>query len=127
MAVKRALSQKVLDSLRDNKYVWIRAGEEHRFITIWCVVVGKRVFIRSWNVKSGGWHEAFLAHTRGAIRLSKDGDEIRVRAIHTNSESLKAAVDDAFAEKYVTPASLKYVKGFRLPKRRDATFELLPA
>lgn len=36
------------------------------------------------------------------------------------------AVERAYAEKYRTPASLKYVRGFRLPRRRRTTTELMP-
>ena len=52
--------------------------------------------------------------------------KLRVRAVRTRSERLKAAVDDAYAAKYTTPASLKYVGGFKAPRRRDATIELVP-
>jgi hypothetical protein len=123
----RLLPEDVLQSLRAGKYVWIRAGDEHRYIAIWVVVVSGRVFIRSWNVKPRGWHQAFIDEKRGAIRVAKDGAEIPVKATLTRSERMKDAVDRAFAEKYTTPSSSKYVKGFRTAKRRDATFELLPS
>jgi len=49
-----------------------------------------------------------------------------VRPIFTRSERLKKAVDHAYAEKYNTPGSLHYVKGFRQKQRRDSTTELVP-
>ena len=55
-----------------------------------------------------------------------NGRTIRVRATLVRSERVKHAVEDAYAEKYTTPASLKYVKGFRTKRRRDTTFELRP-
>lgn len=118
-------SGNVLEALRNGKYIWIRAGEHHRFIPIWVVVVGRRVFIRSWNAKRQGWHQAFLAEKRGALRVGKDAPEVFVRAIRTKSERLKDAVDRAFAEKYTSPSSRKYVQGFRLARRRDTTTELV--
>ena len=124
---KRSFSPEVLEAIRTGKYLWIRAGQEHRFIAIWAVVAGNRVFIRSWNVKPGGWHAAFAKEKRGAIKLAKDGPEIAVVATRTRSERVKADVDRAFAGKYVTPSSLEYVKGFRLARRRDTTTELAPA
>jgi hypothetical protein len=127
MPALRRFAPKVLEALRNGKYVWIRAGEEHRFIAIWAVVVEGRLFVRSWNAKPRGWHQAFLEDKRGAIRLAKDGEEIAVRPVQTRSERLKAAVDRGFVEKYTTASSLKYVKGFRLPKRRDTTIELVPS
>jgi hypothetical protein len=53
--------------------------------------------------------------------------EVRVRAIPTRSERLKAAVSAAYREKYNTPGSRKFVDGFeRSKRRRDATLELVP-
>jgi hypothetical protein len=121
-----AFSPGVLETIRNGKYLWIRAGGDHRFIAIWVVVVGKRVFIRSWNVKPDGWHQVFLDEKQGAIRVAKDGPETRVRAIRTRSKRVKDAVDRAFAKKYTSPSSLKYVRGFRLARRRDTTTELVP-
>ncbi len=102
----------------------IRAGSEHRFIGIWVVVVGRRVFVRSWDVRPGGWFDAFVVERRGAIRIGER--EIPVRAIRTRSERIKNAVDRAYTAKYTTPASRKYVLGFRVQRRRDATIELVP-
>jgi hypothetical protein len=121
----RGFSDDVLAALRKGKYVWIRAGDDHRFIAIWTVVVGRRVYVRSWNVKPTGWHRVFAEKKKGAIRVAKDGPEIPVRATLVRSDRIKTAVEDAYAEKYTTPSSLKYVRGFRTAKRRDATFEIV--
>lgn len=124
---KQGFDSETLDRIRGTKYLWIRAGEGHRFVGIWGVVVANRLFIRSWNVRPGGWHQVFAHEKRGAIRLSKDGVDIAVRAIRTRSERLKVAVDRAYAGKYTTRANLKYVEGFREAFRRETTTELVPA
>lgn len=111
-------------AIEATKYLYIRAGAEHRFIFIWAVVVDGRVLVRSWNDKSRGWYRAFLAEKRGAIRLNDK--EIPVRARPVRSTKLVRAMDVAYAEKYTTKANLKYVKGFATAKRRSATLELLP-
>jgi hypothetical protein len=49
-----------------------------------------------------------------------------VRAKQTRSERLRAAVSAAYAEKYNTKASLKWVRGFAEPERALATLELVP-
>jgi hypothetical protein len=106
------------------KYFYIRAGDEHRFIGIWVVVVNGRVFVRPWNDKSGGWYRAFLEDPRGAIRI---GDtEVPVRARRVRGAKLIDAVDRAYAEKYTTKPNQKYVKGFATAKRRATTTELVP-
>jgi len=52
--------------------------QPHRFIKIWAVVVERRVFVRSWSLKSRSWYRTFLKEPRGAIQIA--GREITVRA-----------------------------------------------
>jgi hypothetical protein len=127
MTAGRRFSRPVVAAIAKDKILGIRAGNgEHRFIGVWSVVVDGRVFIRSWGVKPTGWFRAFQEEPRGVIQAA--GRELRVRAIPTRSEQIKAAVDDAYFAKYDTPASLKYCRGFkRSKKRRDTTTELVPA
>jgi hypothetical protein len=105
----------------------VRAGRasDHRFIGIWAVVVDGRVFVRSWTLKSDGWYRTFLEDPLGTIRI--DGREVRIRAVPVRSERMRDAVERAYAVKYPTPGSRKYVRGFRTERRREATLELMPA
>lgn len=116
---------RVLSLLMDSRTLGIRAGSEHRFTGIWFVVVAGRLFVRPWNDKPTGWRRALLRERRGAITLSKR--EIPIRARPSRGEGLFDAVDAAYAEKYDTKASQKWVQGFALPTRRKNTTELLPA
>jgi hypothetical protein len=116
---------RVLSLLRESRMLGVRAGTEPRkFTGVWSVVVGTRVFVRPWNDKPGGWHRAFLSDPRGTILVA--GREIPVRARKARGERLFDTVDLAYAEKYNTKASLKWVRGFKLPRRRKTTTELLP-
>jgi len=126
MKAKQRFSIDVVAAIRDGKILEIRAGTKpHRIIGIWAVVVENRVFVRSWGLKERGWYRALLEDPRGIIEV--DGREIPVRAALTRSERLKTAVDRAYREKYNTPASLHFVRGFaRSKKRRDTTTELVP-
>ncbi len=121
----KRFSGKVLDAVRSGLVIGIRAGSKpHRIIAVWVVVVENRVFIRSWGVKAGGWHSAFVEEPRGIMTA---GDRtIRVRAVQTRSDRLKDAVDRAYAAKYRTPASKKYVKDLSGAKSRATTTELVP-
>ncbi len=115
----------ILTAIREGKILGICAGTKpHRIIGIWVVVVEGRVFVRSWSLKPRSWYRTFLEEPRGVIEVN--GREIPVRAIFTRSERLKTAVDRAYREKYHTPGSLHFVKGFRVKKRRDTTTELAP-
>jgi hypothetical protein len=115
---------RVLQLLLASRMLSIRAGDDHRFTGIWFVVVAGRVFVRPWYDKPTGWHSAFLQDPRGAISLA--GREIPIRARQSRGERLFDAVDAAYAQKYDTKASRKWVRGFAQPARRKTTTELLP-
>ena len=120
----RRFSKPILAAVNDGKILGIRAGRDHRFIGVWMVVVDGRVFVRPWNDRPQGWYRAFLENPFGAMTI---GDrEVRVRARSVRSERLVSAVDRAYAEKYNTPGSRKYVLGFARPRRRRTTTELIP-
>jgi hypothetical protein len=120
----RTFSKPILALIHNSKIMGIRSGTEHRFTGVWVVVVNGRVFVRSWDDKPNGWHRAFLKDSTGAIQV--DGREIAVRAKKVLGERLMEAIEEAYAEKYNTKASLKYVRGFRLKSRRMTTTEFVP-
>jgi hypothetical protein len=116
---------KTIAAIRDGKILGIRAGTRpHRVIGIWAVVVEGRVFVRSYSLKERSWYRTFLKEPRGIIVVNDR--EIAVRPICTRSERLKKLVDRAYAEKFPTPGSRVFVKGFKEKKRRDTTTELVP-
>jgi hypothetical protein len=106
------------------KYFYLRAGAEHRFIAVWVLMIGERVFVRSWNDKPGGWYRAFRDEGVGTIKV--ETREIGVRAKPVRSAKLLDQMDVAYAQKYDTKANLKYVKGFTTAKRRACSLELTP-
>jgi hypothetical protein len=114
----------ILEELAKAKILGVRAGTEHRHTGVWVVVVEGRVFVRSWNNKPSGWYRAFHAQPLGSIQLA--GREIAVRARRLRSERLRDAVTQAYAGKYDTEASEKWVRGFAEPRRSATTVELLP-
>jgi hypothetical protein len=122
----RRLPRTVVEAIDASKIVGVRAGarSDHRFIGIWAVVVSGRVFARSWTLKPGGWYRSFLDDPLGMIQVGER--QVRVRAARARSERIRDAVERAYAEKYSTPGSIKYVRGFRTRRRRDTTLEFLP-
>ena len=122
----RRFSTSILAALDQSKILGIRAGDgsDHRFIGIWLVVVEDRVFVRSWTLKPGGWYRTLLDDPLGTIQV---GDRhVRIRAAKARGSRIRDAVDKAYAAKYPTPGSVKYVRGFRTPRRRETTMELMP-
>lgn len=121
----RQLSRPVIAAADAAKIMGIRAGDntDHRFTGVWPIVINGRLFARSWTVTKGGWYRSFLDDPIGVIQV---GDrEVRIRARQVKSERLRDAVEDGYAEKYPTKASQKYVRGFRTPRRREATIEFV--
>jgi hypothetical protein len=125
MKAKRGFTDDILAAINDGKILGIRAGTEpHRIIGIWAVVVEGRVFVRSWSLKPRSWYRTFLEEPRGIITVGER--EIPVRAVHTRSERLKDAVDQAYLKKYNTPGSIKYARDMGGAKSRATTTELVP-
>jgi hypothetical protein len=114
----------ILSAIRAGKYFGIRAGDDHRFIAIWVVEVGNRLFARSWTMKGRGWRAAFLKDPIGAVKVGTR--TVKVRAVPVRSERLKDAVSKAYFVKYDTKSALVYCRGFARGKRRDSTMELQP-
>ena len=116
----------IVDAIRACQVLGIRAGRApHRVIAIWAVVVERRVFVRSWSLKSRSWYRTFLEDPHGVIQI--EGRELKVRAVRTRSERLKDAVSRAYREKYHTPGALRFARDLGRPKSRDTTTELVPA
>jgi len=125
MPAAKRFTRAAVEELAHAKISWVRAGTEHRDTGVWVVVVEGRVFARSWNDKPTGWYRAFLSEPLGSITLA--GRKILVRVRRTRRERLRDAVTRAFAEKYDTKGSEKWVRGFAEPHRAATTLEFVPA
>ena len=126
--VNRAASPRfpapLLDLFRKAKILGVRAGADHRYTGVWVVVAEDRVFVRSWSDQPTGWYRAFCAQPLGSASVGER--EIAVRAAPVRSERLRHAVSQAYAAKYDTRASQKWVRGFAEPARERTTLELVP-
>lgn len=126
MTSRNRFPDEVLESIRKEKIIGIRAGSDstHRVIGIWAVVVERRVFVRSWSMKPRGWWRTFLEDPKGVMTVGTK--EFRIRTIQTRSERLKDRVSVAYKEKYNTPGSVQFVKDMSRKISRDTTTELVP-
>jgi hypothetical protein len=115
----------IIEAARNAKIMGVRAGTEHRYTGVWVVVVEDRIFARSWNDKPTGWFRAFRKEPNGTIQI--DALEIPVQAKSVRSARLRDAVTAAYAEKYNTKGSQKWVEGFKEPERVLTTLEFVPA
>ena len=121
----KLLPRTVVSALDASKIMGIRAGSRshHRFTGVWPIVIEGRVFARSWTQKPGGWYRSFQGDPLGVLQVGER--QVRVRAVPVRSERILDAIEDAYAEKYPTPGSRKYVRGFRTARRRAATMEFV--
>jgi hypothetical protein len=124
--VTARLPRRLVTAIDQSKILGVRAGfrSDHRFTGVWPVVVKGRVFVRSWSLKPEGWYRTFLEDPRGSISIGER--QVSVRAVRIRSERIRDAVEEAYATKYATPGSRKFVVGFRTARRREATIEFVP-
>ena len=115
----------IVEAAREAKIMGVRAGTEHRYTGVWVVVVDERIFARSWSDKPTGWFRAFRKQPSGTIQIGEL--EIPVRGKLVRSTRIRDAVTVAFAEKYPTKGSRKWVEGFAEPERVLTTLEFVPA
>src|SRR5687767_1404670 len=119
MTTAGRFSGPALEQLAKAKILGVRAGTEHGYTGVWVVVVEGRVFARSWNDKTTGWYRAFQAQPLGTMELA--GQEIAIRGRRLRGARLRDAVTRAYAEKYNTKGSEKWVRGFAEPSRAANT------
>ena len=114
----------IVEAFRAAKIIGVRSGTEHRFTGVWVVVVDDRVFARSWSDKPTGWFRAFRKEPSGTVQVGEL--EVAVRGKPVRSARVRDAVTAAFAEKYNTKGSRKWVEGFAEPERVLTTLEFVP-
>ncbi|HSK48715.1 MAG TPA: DUF2255 family protein [Coriobacteriia bacterium] len=116
----------VTDAVQHDLVIGIRAGDnDHRFTPVWSVVVGGRVFIRSWALSDRSWFSAFRDERVGVVQIA--GVEYPVRANLPSDNATLDAVDEAYRLKYHTPSSAQYVTDINSARSRATTTELMPA
>lgn len=106
--------------------VGVRAGRaRHRVLPVWAVVVDGRVFVRSWARSPEGWNAVLRRERVGSLHVGTRAR--RIRAVATRSARLLADVSRAYAAKYHTPGSRRFVRDMSRPACRATTLELVPA
>ena len=104
----------------------IRAGFNHRFITLLFVTVGDRVFCRRYNYNEPSWYSAFQSDSKGQIKLDKTIVNIEAR-IPNDLDAIIVAVDEAYAAKLKQLGASFMLAGAVEPRVQESTVELLLA
>lgn len=118
--------QDIVSAANHGAVIGVRVGNTgHRFTAVWPVVVGGRIFARSWSLKPGGWRDAASRDRHAMVQVG--GVDLPARMILRRSESVNGAVDAAYRAKYRTEASAKYVSDLTSGESRLSTVEFVPA
>lgn len=72
--------------------------------TIWVVVAGDDVFVRSVRGSAGRWHQEIKANPAAAVYI--DGQRIPVRAVPMTDDATITRVSEAYRQKYRNDSSL---------------------
>lgn len=110
-----AFDQATLDTLAASEEIdvetWPPEGREPRRTTIWVVVDGGDVFVRSIRGTRGRWYRDLRADPEGAIHLLDGGRTapIPVRAVPAADPESVARVTRAFERKYRADPALRTV------------------
>ena len=80
------------------------ANAPARRTTIWVVVMGDDVFVRSVRGSAGRWHQAIKANPTGAVHIN--GQRIPVRAVPVTDDTTIERVSDEYRRKYRNSPSL---------------------
>jgi hypothetical protein len=77
--------------------------------TIWIVVAGNNVFVRSVRGNAGRWYQEIKANPNAALHIA--GQRIAVRAIPATDEMAINRVSDEYRRKYRNSSSLPSLLG----------------
>jgi hypothetical protein len=113
----------LVEAARGAWSVAIRIGAKpHRFIRVWAVVVGGRIYARSWSLSAGGWYRTLVAEKEGLLQVGRHTAPFR--GVHARGEAVRAAVDRAYLAKYSRPMEVRYTRDLCGPASRGSTVEL---
>ena len=118
----RMFDAAVLDALRSAEEVRIRTGRQpDRGATIWIVVAGEMVFVRSFRGPKAIWYGGAMVDGRASLEI--EGRLVPVPVTPTDDPATIAAVSRAFLDKY---ADSPYAQAMVAPEILGTTLQLSP-
>jgi hypothetical protein len=75
-------------------------GSLRRWVPIWVVGVGGRIYVRTWQRRDTGWFGQVLGSRRARIRVADFVADVAVEDIGEGEADLRAEVDAAYRTKY---------------------------
>lgn len=102
--MKAAWSSEELERIRraDELEIAVKRadGTLRRWVPIWVVCVGERVYVRTWHRRDTGWFGNVLRSGRARIRVPGVESDVAVEDTGEGSPALRADIDAAYRDKY---------------------------
>ncbi|MEJ2870471.1 DUF2255 family protein [Actinomycetospora sp. OC33-EN08] len=120
-------SSEELEEINAEVYLHLAAalpdGSTPKWVDIWSVPVGDRLFVRSFNGVGGGWFGPALESGRGRITAGRVARDVTFVVVPVEDEQTNAAVDVSFRAKY---ADSPYAETMSTDPVRLNTLEVVP-
>jgi hypothetical protein len=75
-------------------------GTLRRWVPIWVVSTGGKVYVRTWYRRETGWFGQVLASHRARIRVPGLEADVAVEDVGEGTPELRAGIDAAYSAKY---------------------------
>ena len=115
----------IVSEVDRQELIGIKAGTgDHRFLSIWMVVVDENIYARSWGNKNG-WYNAFKVEPHGEISIESTTYKVTAEFIRKD-DPINDLIDFAYEKKYNQKKYEKYVRDLQTDISRGSTIRLLP-
>ena len=116
---------KALDYINSHNLTGIKAGKNReKFLNIWMVTVGNRIFARSWGFAERSWYNTFLTDPMGEIQCGDEVFNIKAEIPHDLKE-LNSFIDQAYLTKYDSGDNSPYAQGIIQKEHAEKTMEII--
>lgn len=118
-------SASAINYINSHNLIGIRAGKDReKFLDIWMVTVGERIFARSWGLAEKSWFNTFQKDPVGAIKCGEIIYPVEAK-IPDDLSVINPKINDAYLAKYNSGANAEYAKGIIEDKHHSKTIELI--
>lgn len=100
-------------------------GTFRRWVPIWVVCVGGRVYVRTWYRRDSGWFAHVLDSRRARVRVPGLETDVSIEDVGASGPKLRTHLDDAYREKYLH-SGRDAVERMVTPDAAAATLQLIP-
>lgn len=112
-------------ALQEDTLLKVKGGaQRERFLEIWMVAVGDRVFARSWSKSKRSWFTAFLEEGIGAVAYRNKEIQVKGEKVAPN-DPIQADINKAYLLKYTQEQNKYYAEGITQDEYLDYTLEFI--